>query len=306
MPRDYSPDTMKGKAIGAISLFCMAALLGGGNSEAEETLVDRGRYVFSLAGGCACHTIPDETPHLGGRSFPVPLGEVYSTNITNDKKTGLGNWTDEQIHDSMVKGVRPNGETIIPVMPYEAYSGMAQEDMKALIAYLRTLQPVRKETLQAEFMVPFVRALSIPMWLKLFGRFSKAPEKAPESGIERGRYLVEHVSLCGDCHTPRNFLGVPNGKLYLAGAQNGPLGETVPNVTPDADTGIGKWTREEIAELLLTGTKPNFDDVQGLMAEVIEGTPLGYKEMRQQDALAIADYLKSIPPIENKIEEDNG
>jgi mono/diheme cytochrome c family protein len=137
--------------------------------------------------------------------------------------------------------------------------------------------------------------------LKVFGRFTTSPPQAPKSGIERGRYLVDHVSLCGDCHTPRNSIGTPNRSLYLAGvgAKAGPLGETMPNITPDKETGIGDWKREDIAELLLSGTKPDLDNVQGLMAEVVEH---GYKNMTREDALAIADYLKSVLPIKNKID----
>lgn len=267
----------------------------------NDELVKKGEYLFAVAGGCACHTVPKKTPHVGGRAFPVPLGTVYSTNITQDNETGLGRWTDQQIYDAMVKGVRPSGERLLPVMPYEAYSGMADEDLKALIAYMRTLKPVRYRNIPDKIYLPFTRSIATPLWLRLFGRFYQTPAKAPTGGIERGRYLVEHVSLCGDCHTPRNFLGVPNRSLYLAGAKNGPLGEEIPNITPDRETGIGEWTRENIAEFLITGVKPDLDNVQGLMAEVIEGTPLGYRNMKKEDALAIADYLKSIPPIQNKI-----
>ncbi len=113
---------------------------------------------------------------------------------------------------------------------------------------------------------------------------------------------MEHVALCSDCHTPRNRLGVPNRNLYLAGTSSGPFGEVVPNITPDQETGIKDWSREEIADLLTKGTKPDQDEVLGLMAEVIEGTPLGFRNMKREDALAIADYLKSIPPIVNQIE----
>jgi mono/diheme cytochrome c family protein len=263
-------------------------------------LVAKGQYIFALAGGCACHSAPKETPYAGGRAFPIPFGTVYSTNITQDKETGLGGWSERQIHDSMVKGIRPNGERLIPVMPYEAYSGMAVEDLKALIAYLRTLKPVRKVNLRPSAHVRFFRPLVTPMWLKLFGRFYDPPARAPSSGIERGRYLVDHVSLCGDCHTPRNSMGVPNRSFYLAGAsaKTGFLGEDVSNITPDKQTGIGDWKREDIVELLINGTKPDLDNVQGLMAEVIEH---GYKNMTKEDAQAIADYLKSIPPIKNKI-----
>jgi mono/diheme cytochrome c family protein len=285
--------------------FLIPGLFFVANSDAqqkENALAAKGQYIFALAGGCACHTVPKKSLHAGGRAFPVPLGTVYSTNITSDKATGLGSWTDKQIHDSMVKGVRPSGEYLLPVMPYEAYSGMAEEDLKALTTYLRTLKPVSQKNLPEKVWAPFMRSLGVPLWLKLFGRLSKPQAKAPTQGVERGRYLVEHVSLCGDCHTPRNFIGVPKRDLYLAGAKDGPLGEKVPNITPDKETGIGEWSRDDIAHLLLTGTKPDLDNVQGLMAEVIEGTSVGYKNMTKEDALAIADYLKTIRPIKNKIE----
>jgi len=281
-------------------LFIFCALIASSavaHAQAND-LVAKGQYIFALTGGCACHTPPKETFHVGARAFPIPFGTVYSTNITQDKETGLGAWTDQQIHDAMVKGVRRDGSRILPVMPYENYSGMAEEDLKTLIAYLRTLKPVRKENLRPKVHVSIFRPLVTPLWLKLFGRLSTPPSKAPQSGVERGRYLVEHVSLCGDCHTPRNFLMVPNRALYLAGIKKGPFGEEIPNITPDKETGIGDWSRNDIAELLLTGTKPDLDNVQGLMAELIEA---GYKNMKKEDALAIADYLKSIPAIKNKV-----
>ncbi len=267
-----------------------------------EKGVKRGQYIFAIAGGCACHTEPEETLHVGGRLFPIPLGTVFSTNITQDKETGLGNWSDQEIYDSMVKGVRPNGEKLLPVMPYEAYSGMAEADLRALIAYMRTLEPEGKDNVRAKFLLPFVRSLFTPLWLKVFGRFFTSPPTAPSGGIERGRYLVDHVALCGDCHTPRNRLGVPNRSFYLAGTSSGPFGETIPNITPDQKTGIKDWSRDEIADLLTKGTKPDQEEVTGLMAEVVEGTSFGYGDMTREDALAIADYLKSIPPIVNNID----
>jgi mono/diheme cytochrome c family protein len=292
-------DTLK---VTSVLLF-FAYLLGftvPAHGQTDKDLVAKGQYIFAVAGGCACHTDPKGTPHAGARPFPIPFGTVYSTNITQDKETGLGASTDQQIHDAMVKGISRDGSKILPVMPFEAYSGMAQEDLKALIAYLRTLKPVKKTTPPLKTWAPFTRSVGTPLYLQVFGRFSKAPVQAPKGGIERGRYLTEHVSLCGDCHTPRNSIGVPNRSLYLAGAsaKTGFLGEDVPNITPDKETGIGDWKREDIAEVLLTGTKPDLDNVQGLMSEVVEH---GYKNMTKADALAIADFLKSVPPIKNKI-----
>jgi cytochrome c len=143
---------------------------GTAQAQTGKELVAKGQYILSLAGGCACHTVTKETPYRGGRAFPIPFGTVYSTNITQDKETGLGNWTDQQIRDAMVKGIRPDGSRILPVMPYEGYSGMAQEDLKALIAYLRTLKPIKKATPPLKTWVPFVRSLGTPLYLMVFGR----------------------------------------------------------------------------------------------------------------------------------------
>jgi mono/diheme cytochrome c family protein len=283
-------------------VLCFLPILFGGAAlyaqPAKDDVVARGQYIFSLAGGCACHTPPKGTPNAGGREFPLPMATLYSTNITSDKETGLGNWTDQQIRDAMVKGVRPDGGRLLPVMPYEAYSGMADEDMTALIAYLRTLKPVRKETPKLKTWAPLYRAAATFFWTRFVGATHKSVPKPPESGVERGRYLVEHVSLCIDCHTPRNTMGIPQPSMYLAGTKKKPpLNVEVPNITPDKDTGIGEWKREWIAEVLLTGTKPDLDNVQGLMSEVVEA---GYKNMKKEDAFAIADYLKTVRPVKNK------
>ncbi len=281
------------------SLYATTLAYAQGN---QKELVARGQYIFAVSGGCACHTERKGVPHTGARAFQIPLGTVYSTNLTSDNETGLGSWTDQQIIDAVTKGLRKDGSRQLPLMPYTLYSGMAQEDLKALVAYLRSLKPVKKATPELKTSTPFMRSVVTEVWLKAFGTFYESPAQAPKSGIQRGKYLTNHVAICGDCHTPRNSFGVPNQSLDLAGSpKDGPIGERVPNITPDKETGIGDWKREEIAELLLTGVKPDFDNVQGLMEEVIRGTTHGYKDMTKEDALAIADYLKSIPAIKNVI-----
>ena len=234
---------------------------------------------------------------------PSRFLSALCTNLTADKETGLGGWTDQQIAEAMTKGIRRDGIRILPVMPYGLYSGMARDDLKSLIAFLRTLKPVTKPASELRTSVPLLRSVAAEAWLKAFGQLFNAPPTATKQGIERGQYLADHVAICGDCHTPRSSIGVPNRALYMAGASKdiGPLGELVPNITPDKDTGIGAWNREEIAELLRKGTKPDLDYVRGLMYDVIEGTSHGYRNMSREDALAIADYLKSMPPIKNKI-----
>ena len=147
--RWYSSARVNRKKLGStcarlsLSLFVGKPTATAAHAQAND-LVAKGQYIFALAGGCACHSVPKEIPHAGGRAFPIPFGTVYSTNITQDKETGLGDWSERQIHDSIVKGIRPNGERLIPAMPYEAYSGMAVEDLKALVAELRL--PVRDVT----------------------------------------------------------------------------------------------------------------------------------------------------------------
>ena len=287
-------------ALNLLSLVFWRAEAQGANKDQ----IAKGQYIFAVAGGCACHTEPQKEANVGARPFSIPFGKVYSTNLTQDKDTGLGSWTDQQIQDAIVKGVGRNGRRILPVMPFEKYSGMAQEDLQALIVYLRTFKPAKKVTPELNTWVPFMRTIGTRLFLALFGRFSIAPVEAPRSGLARGRYLVDHIAICGDCHTPRNFIGAPNRAQYLAGMseKDSPLKERVPNITPDRETGIGDWKREDIVELLKSGTKPDADNVQGLMEEVIQGVGHGYKDMTKEDLLAIADYLKSIPAIKNKIE----
>ena len=299
---------MKPPAVIRVSaLFLLSSLLlvsARANAQSNnKELIAKGQYIFAVAGGCACHTEPKKEANVGARPFPIPFGKVYSTNITQDKETGLGAWTDQQIQDAIVKGVRRDGSKLLPVMPFEKYSGMAQEDLKALIAYLRTLKAVKKATPELQTWAPFARSIGTRLYLMVFGRFSAPPAQAPKSGIERGRYLVEHVAICGDCHTPRNFIGAPKRSLYMAGMteKDSPLNEGVPNITPDKETGISDWKREDIVELLKSGIKPDLDNVQGLMYEVIQGVGHGYKDMTKEDALAIADYIKSIPAIKNKV-----
>ncbi len=288
------------RVIGLLVLPITLLLAGAAQAQTDsKELVAKGQTIFALAGGCACHSDPKGTQHAGGRAFPVPFGTVYSTNLTADKETGLGGWTDQQIADAITKGVGRDGGRSLPVMPYGPYSGMAHDDVKALIAFLRTLKPVRKPTPELQTSVPMLRSVAAEAWLKAFGQFFTSPATAPKSGIERGKYLTEHVAICGDCHTPRSSIGVPNRSMVMAGAGKdiGPLGERVPN----NETGIGTWKREEIADLLITGTKPDLDYVRGLMYDVIQGTSHGYRNMSREDALAIADYIKSIPAIKNKV-----
>ena len=269
---------------------------------AENDLVARGRYVFALAGGCGCHTAKGEPTNAGGRPLKTPFGTFYGTNITPDPTHGIGKWTDKQLIDGIRLGIRPDGSVMSPVMPYPAFSGMSDVDVTALVAYLRHLPAVAKENPPHKLSIPFMGA-AMRLWRLLFFTPTTAPLQSPVEGIARGRYISDHLAHCQECHTPRTWSGTLDLSRYLAGNQDGVDGEVTPNITPDNDTGVGEWSEDDMVSLLKSGFLPNMDNVQGLMALVIDGVPEGgYKDMTDEDALAVARYLKSVPPVVHRIE----
>jgi mono/diheme cytochrome c family protein len=225
---------------------------------------------------------------------------VYSTNITPDRQTGIGSWSDDQIITAIRLGRRPNGERLIPVHPYTVFNGMAEEDLRSLVAYLRTVPPVNRSKQPKKITVPFFESVFLPTWLAAFAPRETPPPTAPNSGLARGEYLARAVGHCGECHTPRGLTQAVDNARFLAGNPKGPDGDPVPNITPDKDTGL-IWSEEEIAEYLSTGNRPDGDVAGGLMGEVIQGTSVGYKDLTKTDRLAIARYLKSIPAIRHKV-----
>jgi len=261
--------------------------------------IARGKYIFGATGGCGCHTVPKGPVNAGGRKYEGPYGTVYSTNITPDKETGIGGWTDEQIITAIRLGRRPNGERLVPVHPYTVFNGMVEEDVKAVVAFLRSVPAVKRANLPKKTL-PMFESVLLPAWLAAFAPRETPPTAAPTSGTARGEYLVRAVSHCGECHTPRTMTMATDNSRFLAGNPKGPEDSEIPNITPDPTTGL-TWSEEEIADYLGSGNKPDGDVAGGLMGEVIEGTLAGFKDMTKDDRLAIARYLKTLPPIKNKI-----
>ena len=270
-------------------------------AQASPQEIARGRYVFGATGGCGCHTAKGQPVNAGGRRYDGPFGTVYSSNITPDRETGIGGWTDEQIITATRSGRRPNGERLLPVHPYPVFNGMAADDLKALTAFLRTVPAVKRNNQPKRITVPLFESVFLPTWLAAFAPRETPPASAPSTGVARGEYLVRAVAHCGECHTPRTLTMATDNSRFLAGNPKGPEDQAMPNITPDPDTGIGKWTVEEIADYLATGNKPDGDVAGGLMGEVIDGTLAGYKDLTKADRVAIAQYLKTLPPIKNKI-----
>ena len=270
-------------------------------AQASAAEIARGKYVFGATGGCGCHTVKGQPVNAGGRRYDGPFGTVYSTNITPDRETGIGTWTDEQIITGIRLGRRPNGERLLPVHPYTVFNGMTADDLKALVVFLKTVPPVKRANQAKRITVPLFESVFLPAWLAAFAPRETPPATAPTGGAARGEYLVRAVAHCGECHTPRTMTMATDNSRFLAGKPKGPEDEAMPNITPDRDTGIGKWSAEEIAEYLGSGNKPDGDVAGGLMGEVIEGTLAGYKDLTKTDRLAIAQYLKTIPAVSNKV-----
>jgi mono/diheme cytochrome c family protein len=267
-----------------------------------QTAAERGKVVFALAGGCGCHTPPEGPVGAGGGKIPTPFGTFFGSNITPDRETGIGQWSDAEIRDAIRTGIAGKKGAESPAMPYYYYAGMSDADVADLVAYLRTLPPVRRPNQPPDGGLPLAR-VAYRVWRMLFFHPQPPPATAPTAAVERGRYLVDHVSICPDCHTPRNLLGAPDRSLYLAGLKHGPGGAAVPNITPHA-TGIGDWGADDIVAVLTRGMLPNFDNVQGLMADVVDGHGggLGYKDAPERDWRAVAAYLGTVPPIDNKVD----
>ena len=258
--------------------------------------VERGRYLVHAGGCLTCHTAdrPGAIPLSGGRALPTPFGTFYSPNLTPDKATGLGGWTDEDLGRALREGVAPDGGYYYPVFPYPSYTGMTDEDVSAIGAYLRSLAPV--DNAAREHQLPWYLPTRLVMlgWNLLNfreGRF--APDPARDDAWNRGAYLVRHLGHCGECHTPRNLLGGLDRGRELAGNPDGADGETVPDITSDPVSGIGDWSTDEIIFLLETGLLPDGDFAGSSMSDVIEDNTAN---LTAADRQAIAVYLKSVKP----------
>jgi len=269
---------------------------------AEKEQGKRGLYIFQAAGGCACHTdVKNKGAFMaGGRAIKTPFGILYSTNITPDRKEGIGSWSDLEFIQAMRQGKSPQGQHYFPVFPYTSFTGMNEEDLLSLKAYLFSLDPVSQKNKDHQMLPPFGWRWTLRFWKFMGFNDERFRENTSQSALwNRGAYLASSLAHCGECHTPRNLMGTLKADWHFAGSEEGPEGELAPNITPDEDTGIGKWSEEDIIWFLQTGQKPDGDDAQGLMGEIIDQ---GYQYMEESDLKAIATYLRTLKPISNKIE----
>lgn len=267
----------------------------------DDDAVARGKYVFDAADCVACHTdIANQGPSLaGGRRLETPFGIFYSPNITPDEETGIGMWSDDDFVTALRHGRAPDGSHLFPVFPYPSYTLMTEADMRDLKAYLFSLPPVARENRPHEVGPPFGWRFLMAGWKALFftpGAFR--PDPARDEPWNRGAYLATALGHCGECHTPRNMFGAPRVDMALAGTAEGPGGGAVPNITPHRETGIGGWSESDLDTLLTLGMTPDGDFVGGGMAEVVSHST---SKLTPDDRAALIAYLRSLPPIANRV-----
>ncbi|MDF1721420.1 MAG: cytochrome c [Minwuia sp.] len=264
-----------------------------------ETTVEKGAYLVRAGGCLACHTAKkDGVAYAGGHALKTPFGTFYSPNITPDPDHGIGRWSDDDFVRALHEGVAPDGGRYFPVFPYGSYTRMTRDDALAIKAFLFSLDPVAQPNREHDVSFPFSWRFMQRGWRTLFfdeGRFE--PDPAQSAEWNRGAYLVDALTHCGECHTPRNVFGGLKRDQYMSGTVDGPENQSVPNITPHA-TGIGDWGRGDLVSLLKSGMKPDFDNVQGTMAEAIDD---GLKYLTDADLQAIETYIYAIEPIENTI-----
>jgi mono/diheme cytochrome c family protein len=256
-----------------------------------KTAIERGKYL-ALAGDCvACHTAPGGgKPFAGGYGLNTPFGTIYATNITPDKETGIGGWTDQQFINAVRNGEGINGENLYPAMPYNVYAKVSDQDLKDIKAYLNTVPAVHYDGPKTDLPFPYNIRLMMFGWNLLF--LDTAPFKAdPSQSAEwnRGAYLVEGLGHCTSCHTAKNPLGGDNFGVHLQGGEL--QGWFAPEITGNTRQGIGDWSNDEVVQYLKTGANSR-TVAAGPMAEAVTNS---LQHLSDSDLHAIAVYLKSLP-----------
>jgi len=259
----------------------------------DERLLAQGEYLVR-AGGChACHTAEDGEFLAGGRPLESALGTFYSPNITPDPETGIGNWTDAAFVRAFQHGVNARGQHYYPAFPYLAYTGLDQQVLLAMRAYLSSLPPVHRPNRAHElaWYARFRPALRV--WkLVNFTPWRFEPDPLRGQNWNRGALLARHLGYCAECHSPRDWTGGIIEEYRYAGNPEGSDGQPVPNITPHEE-GIADWSAGDVARLLELGRTPGGEMVDGEMATLIKKSTSG---LRPEDRRAIGEYLLSLPP----------
>ncbi len=268
----------------------------------DAALIERGRYL-AAAGDCtACHTRPGGQPFAGGLAVASPLGNIYSTNITPDKETGIGGYSLDDFDRALRHGITPDGRTLYPAMPYPSYARVSDDDVRALHAYFLhgDIAPVKEANRAADIPWPLSMRWPLAIWRKTFAPEADAvafdPSRYASAELARGAYLVQGLGHCGSCHTPRGFALQEQAldetsSAYLAGGQIID-GWNAVNLRGNAADGLGRWSTGDIVDTLRTARNAHSAVVGTPMADVVMHST---QHLTEADLQAMAVYLKSLP-----------
>jgi mono/diheme cytochrome c family protein len=258
----------------------------------SATLIERGEYLTRAADCLVCHTAKDGQPFAGGRAFVLPFGTLYSTNITPDAESGIGNYSDADFLGALHKGIGRGNTKLYPAMPYASYTYMTDADVLAIKAYLFSLKPVHAPAPRNTLDFPFNQRALAGIWSALFDpdtRYQPNVDRSPE--WNRGAYLVEAMEHCGECHTPRNIFFALNNRRKFAGTVQ--AGWRAYNITPDRG-GVGAWSDADLARYLATGHADGRGTAAGPMGEAVDES---YKYLKASDITAMVNYLRSVSAV---------
>jgi mono/diheme cytochrome c family protein len=277
-------------AVSVLLLAFGSAALAAEPDPQEFSQIEKGRYL-AVASDCAsCHTVPgSRAPFAGGRTIETPFGGIVAPNITPDRETGIGAWSDAEFDAAVRKGVRRDGSPLYPAMPYNAYTKMSRDDVQAIRAYLATVTAVKKWVTAKSLPFPYNIRTAMRLWNALYfkeGEYQPDPKQSVE--WNRGAFLVEGPGHCGACHTPKTSLGGDKKSRYLQGGDI--QGWFAPNITNDSRVGLGKWSSEDFVTYMKTGHN-RVTAATGPMAEAVSLSSSG---MTREDLDAIATYLKTV------------
>ena len=287
------PLAFAGGSTAALSDYHAADPTGVPAELANADLVKRGEYLTRAADCLVCHTVPDGKPYAGGLAFPLPFGTLYSTNITPDKETGIGNYSDRDFLNAVQHGIRRDGARLYPAMPFTSYGFLTDKDAVAIKAYLFSLPPVHAPNRPDTLSFPFNQRWSMIFWSLAFDTSRPfAPNTAQSPEWNRGAYLAEALAHCGECHTPRNLAYALGNRRKFAGEVA--AGWRAFDITSDKGSGIGGWSDDDLAAYLSAGHASGHGTAAGPMGEAVDQS---FSGMPASDIHALVAYLRSIPAI---------
>ena len=262
----------------------------------DPALVSRGEYVARVSDCVACHSLAGKAPFAGGLEMATPLGAIHATNITPDQHAGIGAYTLADFDRAVRHGVAPGGRRLYPAMPYPSYVKLSDDDMRALYAFfMKGIQPADQPNIPSSIPWPLNMRWPIALWNGVFAPTATYAAKPGQDALwNRGAYIVQGPGHCGSCHTPRGLAFNEkaldeSGAPYLAGGLLD--GWYAPSLRQDHNTGLGRWSEDEIVRFLKTGRNQHAV-VYGSMTEAFNNST---QFMQDEDLTAIARYLKSLP-----------